>query len=837
MPERVFIFPASDVYDCVSRVPFDAAVASRFIDYYNETLEFQSTLTFLENPPEGYQQPPVNVQQELEYIRANISSGMYKSQYTFEAQVQLLVRRMHDSHVILDSGIMSPFRYASPYTLISVSQDGLREPQIYLQEDLLAATIDQYNPSPVSKINNVEVVEYLTSLAELNSDGYVEPHADWNSLMDSPANDVQGYLSLFQRLIFYPGNELNFTFENGTTLDTIWIAIYVEDSYTGPLTTPGDFYNYFVMGLVPADFDESAPSVWWPAEYNITWNSSNLVAPPTESNLHCSSDAGLVKNWCSVSNGLIEAYPNDPVVVQRDLSIVGAGVVSGYIMEDISTGILSIPSFYQGENHVNSFSDAIDEFIGNATAKNTKRVIIDLQQNGGGLILLALRTFKKFFPTISPYTGSRIRSHEIADILGTAYTKWWQSLDTSLDQQSDDHEFFAASEWVATNRINAATGLEFNSWAEYFGPVLDHGDKFSNKQSYNLSDRAFDRATFGTTYGAWENSSSTVENEKWAPDNIVLLTDGLCSSACAIFVELMTAMANVRTISLGGRPVRGPMQTASGNRGAAPYTAYDLDNDYDWLQTVLGDEDAFQRLHPRKDTGVFTKFASINIRDQMRPDDLIPLQFRYEPSDCRLYYTPNNVYNMSRLWRDVATAAWTNSSTCTPGSTGFSTRTKTGRKQPPKPSTGAPARFKGPEGPPSDSLDISPNATAGLIDVRFLKDLNKYRKCKVEESVCEKGFSCRSVPSFCPPDKAGPLLDLCFPNCQSDRADCVPVRLAESPAQQVDVMAAAGRFPTLNRPSFPGVMTGEQLPRALYTGFRQRREEIFNALEFNVPCS
>ncbi|CAN9396659.1 unnamed protein product [Alternaria alternata] len=63
---------------------------------------------------------------------------------------------------------------------------------------------------------------------------------------------------------------------------------------------------------------------------------------------------------------------------QNNMSITGAGAISGYIFDDISTGVLSIPSFYQDGLSVAYFFDTIDEFIRNATTKEAKRVVIDL---------------------------------------------------------------------------------------------------------------------------------------------------------------------------------------------------------------------------------------------------------------------------------------------------------------------------------------------------------------------------------------------------------------------------------------------------------------------------
>jgi hypothetical protein len=61
-------------------VPLNDAVALRFIDYYNTTLQFQSTLAYLKSPPEGYQQPAVDLLAGLQDIKDNITAGAYQNQ-------------------------------------------------------------------------------------------------------------------------------------------------------------------------------------------------------------------------------------------------------------------------------------------------------------------------------------------------------------------------------------------------------------------------------------------------------------------------------------------------------------------------------------------------------------------------------------------------------------------------------------------------------------------------------------------------------------------------------------------------------------------------------------
>jgi hypothetical protein len=126
------IFLASDAYECLQSVPFNGAVAARFIDYYNETLQFQSTLAYLKDPPTGYQQAPVDVDKVLAAIKANATAGVYPNQYAFEADVQLLVNQIHDAHVSLGAGALQAFSFASPYGIVSASVDGKKTPEAFL---------------------------------------------------------------------------------------------------------------------------------------------------------------------------------------------------------------------------------------------------------------------------------------------------------------------------------------------------------------------------------------------------------------------------------------------------------------------------------------------------------------------------------------------------------------------------------------------------------------------------------------------------------------------------------------------------------------------------------
>ncbi|KAI1502241.1 hypothetical protein F5X99DRAFT_427387 [Biscogniauxia marginata] len=671
------VFYAEAAYSCLTSVPFNDAVALRFIEYYNTTMQFQSTLKYVKDPPEGYQQPAFDFFGGLEQLKQNVTSGAYKNQYAFETDLQQLVYRVHDMHVDLYAGILSAFSFASPYEILSVSADGKENPNVYLKDDILGRQQYGWNISPIVTINGENVVDFLARFAALHSIGMLEPHGDWNQLMSSPAQDIQGTVSVFSGgATFYPGDPsqgywgdaLNFTFANGSDpIETYWLAVYNNPDFTGPLTTGGDFYNYFVLGLLPDSYDD----VELPESFA---DLSSIDGEPTNT-----TDANL--GWSEVSEG---AYPENPSIAQDNLAATGGGFVTGYFLDDISTGILSIPSFNVYSDNIGNFADAVTYFTGNATVRGISKVVIDLQQNYGGTSMLAFTTFRRFFPNIDPFAGSRRRSHGMADILGSTVTNYWESLALDNNTEAEQKYEMEADEWVVTTRLNADTGDNFTSWAEYYGPREDNGDSFSLTERYDLANENFDIAAFD----GWVPVAYTPGNEPewpvpWAPEDIVILTDGVCSSACALFVEMMTHQAGVKTIVVGGNPTPGPMQAAGGSRGARLYSAYSLDDDIDAASTF--NETAANQLPQIRDSGMFVSYASFNLRDQVRDKETIPLQFKYLAADCRIWYTLDNVYNVTTLWRDAARATWDDPSLCVEGSTGFAVSgNKTTANPPPK---------------------------------------------------------------------------------------------------------------------------------------------------------
>ncbi|KAL8805674.1 MAG: hypothetical protein Q9182_001818 [Xanthomendoza sp. 2 TL-2023] len=669
----VNLFTAETVHNCLISTPFNATVATQFLSYYKDTLQFQSTLAYLKNPPPTYKQASVDLLGGLDTIQRAVNNGTYKNEYDFEAAVQKLVYSTHDAHITLYAGALSVFTFGAPVSIVSVSTDGIAHPKVFILDDLLEAgdpAIEtEWEPSAIVTINGVRTTDFLKQFASANSPGTLELHTDWNQLMSNPANDIQGILSPWEgNTPFWPGNNITFGFENGTEpLELPWVATYTIPDNTPPITSGHDFYKYFVLGDDPVnqavtdnttssqtgDSANSSISETSGIASTATASANPSAVPTAPATTNTSDDEPQVTGWDYFP------YPPNPVTVQPNLGF--GGVVTGYFLNDGVTAVLSIPSFEVNSEAILTFSDSVGEFLQKSKAAGKERVIIDLQRNGGGGNLLATDLFKQFFPSVDPFGGSRLRAHETANVLGTTFSAYYSSQASNTTVT----DAFAGSVWTAQGFLNAETGQNFSAWAELYGPHLYDGDYFTTTQRDNLSSVVFDEAAGGIVVSGFGNRTDTPP-QPYDAQNIVLLSDGICSSACANFVELMHHQAGVRTVVVGGLPEAGPMQVPAGSRGGEAYSSFALDLDISFASSI--NATAAAALPQDRDIDFYITYAGFNLRDAVRKGDPTPLQFQDIPADCRIFYTVPTVYNFENLWNYVIDAMWRNPSLCIAGS-------------------------------------------------------------------------------------------------------------------------------------------------------------------------
>lgn len=242
-----------------------------------------------------------------------------------------------------------------------------------------------WQPSAISAINGQGVVEYLEEFAAQNSIGKLEPHADWNMLMRSGALETQGFLEVFfGGATIYPGDMITLTFENGTVVGPEpWQAIYLSPGDTGPLQTGGDFYNFFVLGLYPASYVPGEDSE---GRLGDKTASSTPVRTPSPTPSPSTVVSTTAPPWDA-------AYPTpEPILPGRDPH--DTTLPRAFFLNDSSVAVLSITDFAAYEDNPQEFLRTVNTFLRRSKEAGLKKVVVDVQQNRGGLAFLAIETFK-----------------------------------------------------------------------------------------------------------------------------------------------------------------------------------------------------------------------------------------------------------------------------------------------------------------------------------------------------------------------------------------------------------------------------------------------------------
>lgn len=135
----------------------------------------------------------------------------------------------------------------------------------------------------------------------------------------------------------------------------------------------------------------------------------------------------------------------------------------------------------------------------------------------------------------------------------------------------------------------------------------------------------------------------------------------------------MRLQAGVKSIAFGGRPTMDHIQGIGGVKGANNYQ-------YGYIMTLASvplDDATPDQLEQWSSLAAYTDLpinrssdTSLNVRDHiLKPylEEGLPAQFVYEEADCRVFYEPSMINDMTALWKRAADVAW-GGSKCVAGS-------------------------------------------------------------------------------------------------------------------------------------------------------------------------
>jgi hypothetical protein len=644
--------PAGLALDCLTSVPFNASSAKNLIASIRPYLNWQSTLEQLKSPPAEYAekvQPPVDILGGLDQLNADIASGRFENEYEFGWSLYTLIQSAHDGHfTYIPDSVGQIFTWGRKVPLVSVSEDGVQLPAVFVFADVIGSQFKNitYVPSPVVEIDGVDAHEWLENLSQRGS------------LQDRDALYNNVFYELAQVSLGTSGSVTGMFAGGGR-------GRYV---YPGDTTTlkfaNGSEYSMQNYGRAGINFRGITSGEDLAAKY-FSWGRGGVDTASIQS-VDTDKTQTISTAALEVAANAAPGYPA-PVVAGP------ANLINGYFIdapgyEDVA--VLSVPNFVGSTQYERTFQKASQDFIPNALAAGKTKLILDLQANGGGTILQGYDLFKQLFPDADPYGANRFRAHEAVDLIGKAFSAVGSSAPRTGKGNVTVQN--AQSTWFDYHNDMTAEGKPFSSWAEKYGPVETNGVQYTTLARWNLSDVYVPASSGGINVTGYNSLANVTGPPKFKPENIVIVTDGYCASTCTIFTEFLTQQAGVKTIAMGGRSNKDPIQAIGGVKGVNNYAFGYIQQSAQYavkfdksLESSILKRDYYNDLP-------FMRGVSygVNNRDGLRQNDTsgVALQFVYEEADCRLFYTPEMTVDVTAIWKAAADARWGGSGRCVRGS-------------------------------------------------------------------------------------------------------------------------------------------------------------------------
>jgi hypothetical protein len=444
--------PAQVAYDCINSVAFNATSAKRLVKGLRPYMEWQSTLTVLKDPPAEYVekvQPAIDILGGLDKLDADIDAGKYETEYEFGWSLYTLIQSAHDGHFsYVPDSVGTVFNWGRPIPLVSVSEDGAKLPSVFAFPDILGLQYKNisYTPSPVVEIDGQDVTEFLEEVSQYGS--LQDRDALYNNVfyelaqvsLGSSGSGTGMFTGGGRGRWVYPGPTTTLKFANGTE--------YTMENYARVLQT--------FRGITTGE--ELAKRLFY-------YGASSGDDTPEITETDPGSAAAI-------------GYPTP--VVPGPANLINGFFIDAPGYEDVA--VLQVPNFVGDQSAEVSFQRTTQQFIPKALAAGKKKLIIDLQANGGGTILQGYDMYKQLFPKGDPYGANRFRYTEAVDLIGQSFSSWASKFPRVTTTNNTVKQVQAS--YFDYHSDTTVDGESWSSWEEKVGPQEVNGGTSESQASF-----------------------------------------------------------------------------------------------------------------------------------------------------------------------------------------------------------------------------------------------------------------------------------------------------------------------------------------------------------------
>ncbi|KAF9135022.1 hypothetical protein BGX30_011694 [Mortierella sp. GBA39] len=507
-------------------------------------------------------------------------------------------------------------KYTSDYKFhndILEAVTGLGDGHAYYQSKYLSIRVyfdaakRGYDDCIVETINGEDALSYLRTYARDVYGVSHDPNARLNFMLASQTYDTSSGLftdspgEFSQRTTVPQGPYLDYRLKCPHKADTTELR-----------------EEWRVIPLTMASYTDAASYA-----ANICMEPPETVGPPDESGLLRRRDVP-VRRITKRAEFEPTPPPIGPQFPNADVLVTGNATVFYHLKDRPNTGVLVCHTFDPSD--VEAEKDVILAGLTAFHAHNVTNILVDFQGNTGGSIDLSAFLVQMLFPNKNPLDAAFPSDMRVSKPL--------QNL-AKLSYNTPD-SFFNAHEY-----INFSNGTA----------VYENNDLFDKPITQNRNGRRSLWTEITTLkFPPIDTKHITpVASFPWTakPENIRILTDGRCGSACGMASYFWTALHNVAAYAIGG--THGEDLSMFSFAGASVIELSALQDFY--KSTDL--------TSPLTDLPYKNKitFSWLEMYGHGRTTPLEYDAELYRPRH-RLGFTPENAHSREVLWKEVAADAW-----------------------------------------------------------------------------------------------------------------------------------------------------------------------------------
>ncbi|KAF8931415.1 hypothetical protein BGZ47_011855 [Haplosporangium gracile] len=613
------IVPYKAAKGCYEMFDFDPKVRDQTVQSVRANLEsFYVFYDIAKSPPhmENSDLQPVDLTASL----ISLGNTTFRDDYSFHAALAKQISQLQDPHTTYKNMCYQQFLFIQPLSTYGVYEDGRSQVKVAtvlnkLDLRLTTSLID----CEVTHIDGQPAFEVVTNFAATKS---------YSKDRGVRLNKAFSYLAHDRTGSAYDRYALG-TFAQRTKVPSNATIEYKIDcsakrfKSTFPITTPEEKPIQTTMVLAWSALDATMLPYDDASSYRRQFCSQNSIQTVKKFVLDSANADDFESSKTELHNGR-----------KKSRELYRGSYASFHMLSDGITAVfrLGTESPNKQEHYKAGFYKNIDNGFAAMRTAGAKKLIIDLQNNTGGIICWGRYVLQTLFPSTvdSPYIYS-LRASPLAQALAKATFLYDQHMTSPYE-----------------GLVDPETGEEVSddSW-------INPGEKLQGREG-TFSKKVTDRFC-----GAVDEIKGTAHEALFEPEDILILTNGYCGSTCAVLALQLHERYGVRTIAVGGHHGQ-PMAFTSFPGGAVQA------NNTLWVQHVqkvfksipiLARAPQLESLVPQflpvngQLAFTFRQVMSANDEEQVS-------EYMHIPSEFRIDYTSARFRMPSVLWEDAREEVW-----------------------------------------------------------------------------------------------------------------------------------------------------------------------------------